>query len=369
MPYSLTVGYPQHIHISRAEGDANGRKISRVRSKSAVTLSRGVVKVSEIVPTVPPRRASLGILNRSNSNLKKTAGKCGLKTFPEKSNTTSSKNDKFKLSVDDSDAINKNLSGSEENFEDRTYMVLESGPNEEHSPPNKSKFYVSAEKDDADRPAVRMTMRERLKQLTQSSEDEVDHTTSDGDLSPAVDERKKELVNELMSSLEADGLEDESTQSSVGHQVVTVMFSADQNGMLSAEGAKVTTTGKSTETGGKDTSNEGNEEHTGTQRDKKAVEDARFQMKPGTDAQGYTKLLPVNETDNDRYAKTVAGNSACSLQNFPKPNSSSNDADSESGSSSSTVSTYTPPVRGSWVGTNISLNYKVTQTCESLGLN
>ncbi|XP_028409734.1 pleckstrin homology domain-containing family H member 2-like [Dendronephthya gigantea] len=349
-------GFPQHIgvHISRVDGDANGPKISRARSKSAVTLSRGVVKVSEIVPAVPPRRASLGVLNRSNSNLKKNPGKCGLQTFPENSNTTSSKIDKFKLNVQDNDAMNKKLSGSEENFEDRTYMVLESEPHQEYSSPNKSKFYVSAEKDDANKPAVRMTMRERLKQLTQSSEDEIDHTTSDSDLSPAVDKHKKELVNELMSSLEAEEQEEDSTQSNVGQQVVTVMFSADQNGMLSAEGAKVTTTGKLPEAAGKESSNEDNEELTGTQKDKKA-EDVRFQMKPGKDAQGYTKLLPVNEPDNDRYAKTGADNSASSFKSSPKPNLPKNDAESESGSSSG-VSTSTPPMRRSWMQDHKVLN-------------
>ena len=327
-----------------SDTESNSPKIARARSKSAVTLSRGVVKVSEIVPAVPPRRASLGILHRANSNLNKSAGKCGLKALKESDSTSCSplsQSEKFKLKNDENGGINIKLSESEENLDERTYMVLEPEPDHEYAL-NKSKFFVSAEKEDESKPAVRMTMRERLKQLTQSSEDEIDHT-SDSDVSPAVDKQKSELVNELAKSLE-DPRQNNDTK--IGQQqVVTVKFSAD-NGMLSAEGAQVTTTGKPLGDHERDSTNEANNDSKASQ----AGKEPRFQLKPGTDAQGYTKLLHVDERDKDERGSdgSLSAPGSTFISYFPLDSSRST-LDTDSGISS----VPTPPVRRSWVSANI----------------
>ena len=310
-----------------------------------MTLSRGVVKVSEIVPAVPPRRASLGILSRTNSNLNKSTGKCGLKVLKESNSSSSSsldQSEKLNVNNDESSGVSNHLSKSEENFDDRTYMVLEPEPDHVYAVVNKSKFFVSAEKEDESKPAVRMTMRERLKQLTQSSEEEIDHA-SDSDVSPAVDRQKNELVNEMVKELEQNN---ELTQTSVGQQqVVTVKFSAD-NGMLSAEGAQVTTTGNVRGDSEKDSPNETSKDT----KANKAIKEPRFKIKPGTDAQGYTKLLHVDDRDDDDEKKDDGSKPGSTFISYLPLDSSRSTLDSDSGISS----VPSPPVRGSWVSRNIS---------------
>ena len=303
----------------------------RARSKSAVTLSRCVVKVSEIVPAVPPRRASLGILNRTN-NLNKSAGKCGLKALKE-SNSSGSQSEESNQNNEASNVLDNNLSKSDENLDERTYMVLEPEPGHEYSLPNKSKFYVSAEKEDESQPAVRMTMRERLKQLTQSSEDEVEHA-SDSDLSPSVDRLKSELVNDMANSVEDNELTNAGQQ-----QVVTVKFSAD-NGMLSAEGAHVTTAGQAPGDSERCSPNEANKNSAPSQKVKKS----RLKIKPGIDAQGYTKLLHVDDRDDDDDGKVPNGAKSTFTSYLPLELCHSTPS-SDSGISS----TPTLPARGSWV--------------------
>ena len=321
------------VHISRVKSlsdtESNSPKITRARSKSAVTLSRGVVKVSEIVPAAPPRRASLGVLKRTNSN--KSAGKCGLKALKESNSNSSSsslsQSENLNVKNQENGAMDKTLSESVENFDDRTYMVLEPEPDHEYSVPNKSKFYVSAEKEDERKPAVRMTMRERLQQLTQSSEDEIDHT-SDSDVSPSVDKGKSDLVNEIVGPLKED------SGNNIGQQqVVTLKFSAD-NGMLSAEGAQVTTTGKSLGDSGKNSPNNSRKEC----KTIEAVKEPRLKIIPGTDAQGYTKLLHIDEQDNNETNDSSLESSRTAL-------------DSDSGISSAP----TLPVRRSWVSRSINV--------------
>ena len=319
------------VHISRVKSlsdtESNSPKITRARSKSAVTLSRGVVKVSEIVPAAPPRRASLGVLKRTNSN--KSAGKCGLKALKESNSNSSSsslsQSENLNVKNQENGAMDKTLSESVENFDDRTYMVLEPEPDHEYSVPNKSKFYVSAEKEDERKPAVRMTMRERLQQLTQSSEDEIDHT-SDSDVSPSVDKGKSDLVKEIVGPLKED------SGNNIGQQqVVTLKFSAD-NGMLSAEGAQITTTGKSLGDSGKNSPNNSRREC----KTIEAVKEPRLKIIPGTDAQGYTKLLHIDEQDNSEANGSSLESSRTAL-----------DSDSDISSAP------TLPVRRSWVSRSI----------------
>ena len=306
----------------------------RARSKSAVTISRGLVHVSEIVPAVPPRRASLGILNRTNSALTKSAVKCNLKVLKESSNT------KNQNEVNSDESSERKLSESEENLNERTYMVLEPEPGHEYALPNKSKFVTSTEKETGEKPPVRMTMRERLKQLAQSSEDEIDHN-DDSDLSPAMDKHNSALVKELVNSLQAETPQDdpESTQPDTGQQVVTVKFSAE-GGMLSADDAQVTT-GRVVADGKKDCATEAN-------RNDKA--EARFKIKPGTDAMGYTKLLHFDEREkNEKTSDDVKTNTKSSgsfISYLPlEPSRSKSESDTSGCSSQSP----TPPVRASWV--------------------
>ena len=339
MPLQITFFFSgkNGVHVSRvhslSDPESNSPKITRARSKSAVTLSRGgVVKVSEIVPAVPPRRASLGILARTNSSANKSTGKCGLKALKESdsnsSTSSSSQSETLKVNNGEGCAMEKTLSESVENFDDRTYMVLEPEPGQEYAVPNKSKFFVCAEKEDERKPGVRMTMRERLQQLTQSSEDEIEHT-SDSDVSPAVDKRRSELVNELVGSLEKDI----GASSVAQQQVVTLKFSAD-NGMLSAEGAEVTTTGKPIADNGKNNSPKPVRKEPPTNE---TVMEPRLKIVPGTDAQGYTKLLPVDEREDD--------GDGGSFISYLSRDSSRNALDSDSGVSSAP----TLPVRRSWV--------------------
>lgn len=319
------------------EGRNGTKSITRPRSKSAVTLSRGVVKVSEIVPAVPPRRASLGILNRTNSVLNKSGGKCSLKALVESTNSSS----EVELKSEEGKELNKTLSESEENLEnERTYMVLEPDPDVVYSVPNKSKFFVSAEKEGEDKPPVRMTMRERLKQLTQSSEDEIDHN-DDSDISPAKEKRKSELVNELMNSLDVPSHEDESSETNVEQQqVVTVKFNAE-GGMLSAEGARVTKSACERALGDSEKECINDANHV-----PRAVKEPRFKLKPGTDAQGYTKLLREDERDTVNYEKGN-GKTGSSFVSYLPLEPFRNKIDSDSSGCSSLA--HTPPVSRSWV--------------------
>ena len=329
--FFLSLGYPQQngVHLSRVKSyngkESNSPRIMRARSKSAVTLSRCVVKVNEIVPAVPPRRASLGILNRTNSSLNKSAGKCGLKALKESGSSGSV------CQSDTSNGLDNSLSKSEENLDERTYMVLEREPDHEYALPNKPKFFASAEKENESEPAVRMTMRERLKQLTQSSEEEIDQA-SDSDLSPAVDRPKSDLVNDMMNSVKENKL------TNVGQpHVVTLKFSAD-NGMLSAEGAHVTTAGQVS-----------GDTESPKKADKDTTKEPRFKIKPGTDAQGYTKLLHVDDRHDDDDDDTKVSKSAktapvSSFISYLPLDSSCTTLDSDSG-----VSSAPTPVRGSWV--------------------
>ena len=295
-----------------------------------MTLSRDVVKVNEIVPAVPPRRASLGILKRTSSNLSKSAGKCTLSSLKESINNTSSGlNQSESLKNEENSGLSNKLSRSEENLDERTYMVLEPESDHEYALPMKSKFFVSAEKEDEGTAPVRMTMRERLKQLTQSSEDEIDHT-SDSDMSPAVDKRKSELMNEMGGSLNN---ESKDNNSNVGQQqVVTVKFSTDK-GLLCAEGAQVVTTGKPVAENVKNDSNDSTNES----KSKQVGKEPRFKIQPGTDAQGYTQLLDVNERGRDEKGSTF-------ISYLPlEPVSDRHNSDS------GVSSTSTQPTRESWV--------------------
>lgn len=342
----LSPGYLQHngAHISRANSLNNAEHVSskttRRRSKSAVTLSQSAVKVNEIVPAVPPRRASLGILHRTNSNLTKF-GLRGLKESNSNSSERLMEGGKFKPIHNEGRGFCSKVSESEENLDERTYMVLEPEPGHEYAVPNKSKFYVSAEKEGESKPVVRMTMRERLKQLTQSSEDEIDHT-SDNELSPAADKRKSDLANELMNSSECTKQKEDCNTG----QVVTVKFNTD-SGMLSAEGAEVTGAG---EAFGDNT--ESDNSLNVNKSDSKAEQpgkEQRFKMQPGKDAQGYTKLLHMDESEkvNSTFISYV-------------PLDSSRSA-SDSGTSCNT------PVRASWVSQSIyDANIAVTSAIDVL---
>lgn len=273
------------LNSSSSVEDKDGvSNIARTMSKSEMALPQDHGKVNDIVPAVPTRKASLGILHRTKSTPIKSSGRPSLKTLKESNvnsvdKTEASQKSKYALTRSNSVSYK---SDTKDEFLDRTYMVLESDNDSIYAVSKKHKSYVSAENKNNEQP---MTVKEKSKQLTQSSEEEIEHV-SDVELSPAVDKGKIELVDELVKSLESQNSND------LEQHVVTVKFSTD-NGMLTAN--RVTAAMKSAT------------ESDSTKKDiSTSKQSVKLAIKPGTDAKGYTKLIPVDKRmneDNDISSK------------------------------------------------------------------
>lgn len=165
-------GYPENstIHTSTSRltnGLSNVNEdncaVPRERSKSTGTISGGEVEI-ETLPAVPPRRTSLGILNRAN-NSSRVWAKVNLKTLQESVKEPSSQKPEFDQEKLDKSKNVQNFSCTKASLNEEK-SCMSPHCEQEKSTVSNSKFYISSENGDPTKAVVQMSMRERLNQLT-----------------------------------------------------------------------------------------------------------------------------------------------------------------------------------------------------------
>ena len=279
---------------------------------------------------MPPRRASLGILNRTNCT--KGEGKTSFKILKEFEKEPTTSSSILSGKIDEECVVEISMDDTKDVSDKVEYMCLEEEEKEEEEEDDKkytslhrgqgilqisnSQFYISSESEESSKAVVKLSMRERLKQLTEP-EDEQDNEISNSKDSLHDNSEKNSDVDNIIKSLE------EYTHNVDGSGLA--------NGTSSDSDQKLDAVPKI---------KEGNNNVAG---------------KPGdTDTLGYTKLWYGEETKNPDQADTVetTGNSSQSsgaFTNYLPPEFVVSNCKVDSDSSGCSSLENTPPMRGSWV--------------------
>lgn len=312
--------------------DEAGLRTKCEQSKSAASILQGVQ--TEVLPAVPPRRASLGILNRTNCN--KGDGKTSFKISKEfeKEPNSSSSNLSEKIdeecevviSTDDTKHVSDKVEYScLEEEEDKKYTSLHREQSTLQI--SNSKFYISSESEGSGKAIVKLSMRERLKQLAEP-----------------VDEQDNE------SSNSKDSLHDDSETNSEVDNIIKSLRDYTHNG---------------DESGLENRTSSDSEKKLDVVPEVKVTSEGNnnVPIKPGdTDTLGYTKLWYGQETKNSDQVNSVE-----TTANSPqRPGACTSYLPSElivlshckvdSDSSGCSSLENTSPMRGSWVCTLLCMN-------------